>query len=83
MGLKAYISKREGSFRWTVEREIEKDISVSDQRPQLYKVSQVGEYSRERKEADRVISEQIAVGLQANFASIFPPQVFLQSPKAS
>jgi chromosome segregation ATPase len=27
--LKAYIQKREGSFKWAVEREIERDIAVS------------------------------------------------------
>jgi hypothetical protein len=40
-----------------VEREIEKDIAASGQRPQLYKVSQVGEYTREAQgNANRVIA---------------------------
>ena len=39
--LKLYIEKREGSFKWAVEREIEKDMAVTDVKGQIYKVSQV------------------------------------------
>ncbi len=45
--MRAYIAKKEGSFRWAVEREIEKDLQVTGSNGQLYKVSQVGEYWRE------------------------------------
>ena len=39
--LKGYIQQKEKSFRWTVEREIEKDISVTvGQQPGAYRVSQ-------------------------------------------
>lgn len=78
-GLRAFISKREGSFRWTVEREIEKDIAVGGQRSQLYKVSQVGEYSREAQgQAEKEISEQIAFGMQANLFGSFPQEIVLE-----
>ena len=39
--LKLYIEIREGSFKWAVEREIEKDMAVTDVKGQIYKVSQV------------------------------------------
>jgi predicted nucleic acid-binding Zn-ribbon protein len=45
--LKSYIEKREGTFKWVVEREIEKDIQISEIQPQTYKVSQIREYSRD------------------------------------
>lgn len=44
--LKLYIEKREGSFKWAVEREIERDIAVTDTSSQIYKVSQIREYTR-------------------------------------
>ena len=62
-----------------VEREIEKDIIVSDIKPQLYKVSQISEYSREdQKEATRQISEKIAINLHANLFGSYPEQIILQ-----
>ena len=62
-----------------VEREIEKDIVVSDIKPQLYKVSQISEYSREdQKEATRQISEKIAINLQAKLFGSYPEQIILQ-----
>ena len=73
--LKAYIEKRQGSFKWAVEREIEKDIVISEQKPQAYKVYQVREYSR-----DNTKDNKIQVGLQPNL-SINQPGIVLTEQK--
>jgi chromosome segregation ATPase len=66
--LKAYIEKREGGFKWTVEREIEKDMVISQQKPEAYKVYQVREYSRETALDNRThVAESIANSLQQTF----------------
>jgi hypothetical protein len=77
-GMRAFIAKREGSFRWAVEREIEKDLAVTGQSGQLYKVSQVGEYWREAQEPSKFIAEQIAMGLQGSLFGA-PQHIVLES----
>lgn len=79
--LKAYIEKREGTFKWVVEREIEKDIQISEVKPQTYKVSQVREYSRDSNQetANKVIAEQISYNIQQNLYNNFQEQITMQN----
>lgn len=74
--LKAYIEKREGSFKWAVEREIERDISVSEAKSNYYKVSKVREYVREvPSQNDKAAFDRISAGIQGAFNIGIPEQI--------
>ena len=80
--MKIYIEKREGSFKWAVEREIERDIAVTDTSSQVYKVSQIREYTREASPVRDVnVMQEVSGGIQAHILGNVSEQLFLNSQR--